>query len=72
PLRAPQTGVQQIFVDLDRGLNFGLEDPRYKSAEEIKEMDVKPLVDSKGDFDEAVVREEDDDEEDIVIDAIEG
>jgi len=71
---------------LDRGLNFGLEDPRYKrfllvisyvfcrykSAEEIKEMDVKPLVDSKGDFDEAVVREEDDDEEDIVIDAIEG
>jgi len=35
-------------------------------------MDVKPLVDSKGDFDEAVVREEDDDEEDIVIDAIEG
>ena len=35
-------------------------------------MDVKPLVDSKGDIDESVVREEDDDEEDIVIDAIEG
>jgi len=72
PLRAPETGVQQIFVDLDRGLNFGLEDPRYKSVEEIKQMDVKPLVDSKGDIDESVVREEDDDEEDIVIDAIEG
>ena len=35
-------------------------------------MDVKPLVDSKGDLDESVVREEDDDEEYIVIDAIEG
>lgn len=72
PLRAPETGVQQIFVDLDRGLNFGLDDPRFKSAAEIEEMDVKPLVDSKGDLDESVVREEDDDEEYIVIDAIEG